>query len=95
MRLVGPCLTLVVVKNNAVGESILPIWPPGFGAEAFEGPGGPILRGPMGTAKDAVGAERLELHGQFLDSPPGDAVVPEACAGYRLFLVGRALNIAT
>jgi hypothetical protein len=95
MRLDGPCLTVVVIEDSTQGETILPIWPVGFAAKGPGGTVGPVIAGPLGDAKDAVGAERLELHGQYVDSRPPDAIVPEACARYRLFVVGRAMNIAT
>jgi hypothetical protein len=94
MRVVGPCLTITVRNGNSAGPSILPIWPVGFAAKGGEGEG-VRLTGPLGTASDAVDSELLELHGQYVDSPPADAVVPADCADYPLFLVGRALNIAT
>ena len=90
----GPCLAVVVIEDNEAGERILPIWPVGFTAEAADGFGF-VLKGPLGTARDAIVAERLELHGQYLDSPPSDSTVPPECVDYRLFLVGEALNIAT
>jgi len=93
MRVIGPCLTILVVRNNAAGPTILPIWPTDFRAEAT----GDYMRliGPLSVpTNDAVGAERLELRGELIDQPPADAVVPPDCADYQLFLVGRASNIA-
>ena len=94
MQVVGPCLTLLIRDGVASGPSVLPIWPIGFKAKGGEGEG-VILTGPLGIAHDAINSERLELHGGYVDFAPPDAIIPADCDEYRLFLVGRALNIAT
>jgi hypothetical protein len=94
MRVVGPCLTLIILNGNTAGERVLPIWPVGFSAVGGEGHG-IRLTGPMELAKDAVDSERLELHGEYVDPAPADASVPAGCERYRLFLVGRVRNVAT
>jgi hypothetical protein len=94
MRVVGPCLTLLVLNGNSAVESVLPIWPVGFSAVGGEGRGIRLI-GPMELAEDAVNSERLELHGEYVDLAPADASVPAGCERYRLFLVGRVRNVAT
>ena len=94
MRVVGPCLTIEIRDGTQAGPTILPIWPIGFTAKGGESEG-VVLKGPLGVANDAINSELLELHGQYVAAAPPDAIVPPDCANYRLFLVGRALNIAT
>jgi hypothetical protein len=94
MRVIGPCLTLLIRDGNTTGPSVLPIWPVGFSAVGGEGRG-IRLTGPMELAEDAVDSERLELHGEYVDLAPTDATVPAGCERYRLFLVGRVRNVAT
>jgi hypothetical protein len=94
MRVIGPCLTLVIRDGNTAGPSVLPIWPVGFSAKGGEGEG-IRLAGPMEPTNDAINSERLELHGEYIDVAPADASIPRGCEGHRLFLVGRVRNVAT
>jgi len=94
MQVTGPCLTLVIRDGNSAGPRVLPIWPLGFSAKGGEGEG-IRLTGPMETANDAINSERLEIHGEYVDAAPVDAIVPVGCEHYRLFLVGRVRNVAT
>jgi hypothetical protein len=48
----------------------------------------------METANVAINSERLELHGEYVDVAPADAIVPSGCEGLRLFLVSRVRNVA-
>jgi hypothetical protein len=93
MRVVGPCLTLLILNGNTAVERVLPIWPVGFSAVGSEGRG-IRLTGPIELANDAVNSERLELHGEYVDLAPSDASVPAGCERYRLSLVGRVWNVA-
>jgi hypothetical protein len=87
----GSCLYVVTIENNRQGSDVLPIWPTGFHAKV-----GPTARYLYSDTNQeipfVVDSERLELHGQYLDSAPEDAVIPPGCVGLRLFLVGTAFN---
>jgi hypothetical protein len=87
------CFSVYTIEGTSQGPTILPIWPKGFTATI--GPRGSrqLYSGP-GQEKNAfaVESERLELHGDYVDTAPADAVVAPECAKYPLFLVGRAFN---
>jgi hypothetical protein len=93
MHLDGPCLFLVVREGDDFGPDILPIWPVGFAAVGGM-EYGILLTGPIGKAKNVSNVELMEIHGQYIDKPPADAVVPPDCLKYPLFLVGRVANIS-
>jgi hypothetical protein len=88
----GACLFVTTIKGNNQGPSILPIWPKGFTAKI--GPRARELYSGPGQEKNAlaVASELMELHGEYVDTAPADAVVPPECAKYPLFLVGRVFN---
>ncbi len=92
MQVKGPCLTLLIRDATTDGPNVLPIWPIGFSAVGGEGQG-IVLKGAIPPSNDAMNSERLELHGEYVDTAPPDATVPAGCETYRLFLVGRVLNI--
>jgi hypothetical protein len=94
MQVIGPCLTLLIREGATDRPNVLPIWPAGFTAVGGEGRGIRLV-GAIPPAGDAMNSERLELHGQYVDKAPADAKVPDGCDDYQLFLVGRALNVAT
>jgi hypothetical protein len=93
MQVLGSCLTLLIRVGKAAGPNVLPIWPVGFSAMGGRQKG-IRLSGPMETANVAINSERLELHGEYVDVAPADAIVPSGCEGLRLFLVGRVRNVA-
>ncbi len=94
MQVAGPCLTLLIRDDNTQGPNVLPIWPLDFTAKGGEGQG-IVLAGPMEPVDNALNSERLELRGEYVDVAPADAIVPQGCGHYRLFLVGRVRNVAT
>jgi hypothetical protein len=92
MRDDGICLYMTGIEGTSRGRDILPIWPRGFSAEVgprtrqlYSGPG-------QESNAFAVGAEKIELHGEFVDVAPADAHVSPECTKYPLFLVGQAFN---
>lgn len=88
----GACLFVTTIKGDVQGPSILPIWPRGFTAKI--GPRTRELYSGPGEEKNAiaVASELLELHGEYVNTAPADAVVPPECPKYPLFLVGRVFN---
>lgn len=42
----------------------------------------------------AIGGELMELPGEFVTTPPADAIMPATCVGYPLFHVANVKNIA-
>jgi hypothetical protein len=88
----GTCL--FVATRTTGRPNVLPIWPAGFSAKV-----GPMDRllfsGPDQESNAFVaGSELMELHGEFVDAPPPDAVIPAGCEGLPLFHVGEAFNRA-
>jgi hypothetical protein len=91
MQREGPCLYLFPRDGHSKGPSIMPIWPDGF--HATTGPRSFLLFSEPNEAEAAVApSELMELHGEYVKTPPADAVIPPECANYPLFLVGRVIN---
>jgi hypothetical protein len=88
----GVCLYVITIVGDRPGRSILPIWPKGFSAKI--GPRTLQLYSGLGQENNAfvVDAERMELHGEYVDTSPPDATVPPDCTKYPLFLVGQVFN---
>ena len=81
----GPCAILTMSGK----PELLPIWPKGY--TAMSGPMYFLLTPPDGS-QDVVDSEMMEVHGEYLDSPPADAVIPPECAKYPLYLVSKVIN---
>jgi hypothetical protein len=93
MQFDGPCLDLLPIVGNALGPTLLPIWPSGF--TAVTGPRTLLLFPAPTTGLGPIGpSEIMELHGQRIDTPPADSVVLPECAKYPLFLVGDAISLS-
>ena len=87
----GSCLFVFTIEGTHQGPSILPIWPIGFNAKI--GPRARLLySAPDQEIALVAGAERMELHGGYVESAPADTVIPAGCVGYRLFLVREVFN---
>ncbi len=88
------CFYAVTMEGNTPGDNLLPIWPAGFSAKV--GPTTRLLFAGPGQEADAfvAGSERMELHGQYVDAPPADTLIPPGCSGTRLFHVKQAFNRA-
>jgi hypothetical protein len=88
----GVCLYVMTIEGNAQGHAIQPIWPIGFSAKI--GPRTVELYSRPGQENNAfaVASQRMELQGEFVDTPPDDAQIRPECARYPLFLVGEAVN---
>jgi hypothetical protein len=81
----GPCTTLIVSGK----PELLPIWPTGY--TAVSGPRYFLLT-PSDGSQDVAASEMMEVHGEYLDSPPADVVIPPECAKYPLYLVSKVIN---
>jgi hypothetical protein len=93
MQFDGPCLNLLPIEGNALGPTLLPIWPDGF--TAVTGPRTLLLYPAPSTGLGPIGpSEIMEFHGKRIDSPPADSVVLPECAKYPLFLVGDAVSLS-
>jgi hypothetical protein len=76
----GPCAIL----SRSGKPELLPIWPRGYTAVSG---GMYFLLTPPDGSQDVADSERMEVHGEYIDSPPADAVIPPECAKYPLYLV--------
>lgn len=91
MHVDGSCLYLFPKDGHSTGPSILPIWPDGFNAK--QGPRSFLLYSAPEQEIAAVAiSELMELHGQYVKTPPADTVVLPECARYPLFLIGQMIN---
>jgi len=81
----GPCAVLSISGK----PELLPIWPTGF--TAMSGPRYFLLT-PSDGSQDVAAGEMMEVHGESIDSPPADVVIPPECAQYPLYLVSKVIN---
>ena len=86
MRFDESCLWL----EQRDGQRVLPIWPRGF--SAMTASRFTILEGPVTNAPNVVGAELINVEGEFVDVPPADATIPVECLGSPLFHVATVAN---